>query len=98
LIVHIAEEGAIEEAPLDPRGSSETTDTRAQQAIRVRQKVSKSLADAFSEVFKDARPRLLPIYDHRKVHLLLVQWDRLHKKLELVEVRPVQAYPDFGKC
>ena len=72
------------ESEVDDDGSSAA---RADRAARVHEKVSSGLGTAFTEVFRDDHPRLLPIYNHRAVHLLLIEWDRLHQKLELVEVR-----------
>jgi hypothetical protein len=96
LVVDMADIGINDDVALQSPDSADSAVARAQRAYRIRQKVSSTLGAAFAEVFKDARPRLLPIYDHRKVHLLLVQWDRLHQKLELIEVRPSLSHASRG--
>lgn len=52
-----------------------------------REAVSKQVAMAFDSIFFEAKPRLIPVLNHQKVHLELIKWDRLHQQLELVEVR-----------
>ena len=51
-----------------------------------REAVSKQVATAFDTIFYEAKPRLIPVLNHQRVHLELIKWDRLHQQLELVEV------------
>lgn len=65
----------------------------AEQTVLVREKVMTTLGSAFREVFKDCSTQLVPIMDHRSVHLKLVEWDKLQMKLESVEVWPAPSAP-----
>jgi hypothetical protein len=65
----------------------------AEKTVLVRQKVMTTLGSAFREVFKDCSTQLVPIMDHRSVHLKLVEWDKLQMKLESVEVWPAPVPP-----
>jgi hypothetical protein len=59
----------------------------ARQTIRVREKVMMTLEQAFQEVFRGSETKLVPIMNHRAVHLKLIEWDQLQMKLESIEVR-----------
>lgn len=56
-----------------------------------REEVSKKVAMAFDSIFFEAKPRLIPVLNHQKVHLELIKWDRLHQQLEVVEVPPAPS-------
>ena len=51
-----------------------------------REAVTKHVATAFDTIFSEAKPRLIPVLNHQKVHQQLLKWDRLHRALEKVEV------------
>ena len=70
-----------------PSASAREAEAVAQRTVRVREKVMMTLESAFHEVFRGSETKLVPIMNHRAVHLKLVEWDQLQMALESIEVR-----------
>ena len=86
----VAPQKRTTEQSSDEKGGDEQEELLPQN-VRLRNMMMANLESAFQEVFQMEDTKLVPILNHRPVHLQLIKWDQLQMQLEKIEVH-CQSY------